>query len=487
MTNKRIKYADYVLTACDQDYRSEALVVSDTPLLDRVEFQLTFNLELNMKLLKYQADAFAETVLSIQGNKQRFLSDAGLRGNSNAASEIAKTYIYSYYKAVFYALASKQGVKDFSLNPMTNRVFYGHALLYECLRNPRIISMTNSGKTKVIRNLVVSEDFERSFEDFEFKRIFISKVYGQVFNSKAEDILEALVRYYPGVKVESLGSLSIFFDAYTNQIPLGNMAYVNSNEDAIGIAYLRINNLEWDLHSRYWTLANNISFIGYETEGHELDVYRQTFKQPDLKIYGYMSESVTGLDSWGGNSYLSDEGGFSPNPDSPSGGEDPSGQDKYNYDYEPTGGYNNNGEIGDSPKPKRIKSKGKKNYEGVSSFVHDKKTFIKNQLKRLNKEGSIIISNVTRSILNEELKRTGGVAFNYLHDSFINRVTNRVQYEVQHEPGVTRRDVENIVALEYSKKFSNGKFSADTYGLKTGPVSVSHTEGKVEFLEDRRR
>lgn len=287
----------YLHECCDEHFLSFIHLINTRQTLTNNEYTVIFRVKPDIALVRAQARLFSAKAVTEIAHGYPLSRTQSARDIDELKQRIENTYVYSYFKVLFYIRNMYQlGHNIDHPNLGESLAFHGHVMLFNTLVKKFHRTVQPSNATTLIRRIdLYLEDF---IEELEKDEVWVSGTSGELgqddfFSSKYEFVLEDLRFNHKDIKIDSLHKKGASYGSVPDSNPLGNACYdlgqnnVLSvvNKDAVGNPLCRA-----------WNLANCIVLEDENVLPNQESVFIDVpVGDLDFEFLKYMVQSITGL------------------------------------------------------------------------------------------------------------------------------------------------------------------------------------------------
>jgi len=296
-----IDYYDFLVNACDE--RNRAAYQTLFPFPDERQFTYQFDYQIidGIDNLNAQASHFADLVLSLPNIRTK-LSKTQSRSNSILTDKLIRSYKYSYFKVLYYTNRSRDlELFGFNSSHMNSIVYYGHGVLFYYLLHERMRVVSSTEKSVLYKTLSLPFPSLKSYLNDPVWIKSTNGPTGVFLDSELEDLISDISENYLSVKTIPMRHIPNEQMTQSLNCPLGNMCYNFSTSDLslTEIYLLPLREMLYDTASRFWSLANNISYLSSSLPK-TMTVPYISINTTEISnhIISYMVKSITGLSEY---------------------------------------------------------------------------------------------------------------------------------------------------------------------------------------------
>jgi hypothetical protein len=291
-----MQFNNYLSDKTDSKFSSRNTLTDLNRVRQNDNRQFEFSLIFEPAEIVAQARLFSTFITATGIFESSFMNNANRVGQAGVL--IARAYVYSYIKSVYYAFQLTENASSAVMGPGSNTVFTGHKLLHDIICEGYIQHFTPPNNVISIELNPPSDTLEQ-LESFDLWSEVYDPTIQRVFNSELETILNFLKTKHSSLV--TLGSISgPCSEEVKNlmRLPIGNLCY---SSDALSLLYVECEALVSNKQSFYWNKANMISALRIPPIDADDSIYDTILTQYyDLNGRTFEVEAITGFNPLGG-------------------------------------------------------------------------------------------------------------------------------------------------------------------------------------------
>jgi hypothetical protein len=249
----KIRYSNYFFNKLDSKFTSSYLITDVQKTVAQMQYHARFSIFSNYGSIKSQADVFARHFNSMGLLTNSYLDNANRL--ENAIRLVSESYVYSYYKSLYYATANEFKLSQAFSHPINSLCFSGHKEFFDHITVGTMFHLPLHSSL-ISYELTTSEEIFQSIVSNDIINKWIDKL-GNFFSPEHETVLNYMMNKCSDyVMVERLFSPnSVGQSSSLSTSPLANMCY---SEDEQVLMYIEGKEIITDYISYFWNKANLI-------------------------------------------------------------------------------------------------------------------------------------------------------------------------------------------------------------------------------------